>query len=174
MGIIPEKRILSGKSSRTCSAIWVYRNAQTILFVVLVEFIGTRFSAHRNWIFRLNNGGGLVCTFINFFAIFPMIGNWYPANYEKSKDFSRDMGITALTGWVSLLILVGFLAFSGVENAGARFVWQTGIFLLCYRVIPFYPFESCGGRRVFQWNKWIYAFMVLATLAVVFCSFVFD
>lgn len=143
-----------------------------LLFGVISDYIGTKFSTHRSWEFRFNNGGGFICLVINLSSVLPMLGNWYPQKYEKTKMFYKDMGITALTGWISLLTLVGILAFGGIHHSFARYVWQIGAILLFYRIIPFYPFESFGGRRVYDWNKWIYAVMTIITLAVIICTFV--
>lgn len=156
------------------NAFWICLAFLMVLLLgVTFDYIGTKFSTHHNWKFRFNNGGGLVCALVNFASTLPMIGNWYPKEYEKSKKFHRDMGVTALTGWISLLALVCILAFSGTTHPLARSVWQIGVVLLIYRMIPFYPFESFGGRRVYEWGKWIYTIMAFVTLAVIICTYVF-
>lgn len=164
--------VLAGRMGGNAFPIWI-AFLLLLFFGVVCEFVGTKFSSQRNWKFRLNNGGALVCALVNFGSIFPMLGNWYPEKYDKSNDFRRDMGITAFVGWISLLALVGILAFSGIEATVARGVMQIGVFFLIYHMIPMYPFESFGGRRVYTWSKWIYAAMTLATLAVIACTFVF-
>lgn len=145
-----------------------------LLTGILSGLIGTRLSYRRNWKFRFNNGGALICALVHLGSLFPMVGNWYPEHYEKAREFRRDMGITALTDWITLLIITVLSAFlsvtyqhSGGIHAFLRCTAQIGTYLLIYRIIPFYPFESFGGRRVLEWNKWIYAGMTLCSLALI-------
>ena len=141
-----------------------------LLMNVIFEFIGSRFSLNRNWKFRLNNGGILVSLFINLFSIFPMIGNWYPSKYEKNKDFQKDMGITALTGWIALLFITVIAAFSGIDSTFIRILGQISVYFLIYKCIPFYPFESMGGRRVYNWNKVVYFIMFALSILIIINS----
>lgn len=139
---------------------------------VLAGLIGTRFSK-RDWKFRHNNGGALTCSLIYLGgSIFPMVGNWYPQRYEKTAEFRRDMGIVAISEWLFVLGLTAFAVFSGYPHTIVRILGQIGAFLLIYRMIPVYPFEAFGGRRVCCWNKWIYAGMTACSLAIVLASFI--
>ncbi len=139
--------------------------------VVVAGYIGTRFSG-RNWKFRHNNGGALICALICLVGVFPMVGNWYPERYEKTKEFRRDMGITALAEWLFLLGITAFAVFSGSSSQTILTIMgQFGTFFLIYRMIPFYPFESFGGGRVLSWNKWLYGVMTVCSLALVIASF---
>lgn len=80
------------------------------------------------------------------------------------------MGMTALVSWIALLILTAFLVFSRSQGMIASVTKQVGVYLLIYRMIPIYPFESFGSKRVYDWNKGIYVVMALATLVVIICS----
>ena len=130
------------------------------------DFVGSRFSG-RGWRFRFNNGGGLVCALANLGALYPMIGAWYPERYEKTAGFRRDMGITALGGWLAILGITAFSVLGGADRAFVRLLGQIGAMFLIYRMLPFYPFESFGGRRVYDWNRWVFGGMALISLAVV-------
>ncbi len=141
-----------------------------LLLTTTTEFIGTRCSSERHWKFRVTSGGALTCVFVNIGSLFPMIGNWYPERYEKTKAFRKAMGMTALVSWIALLILTAFLVFSRSQGMIASVTKQVGVYLLIYRMIPIYPFESFGSKRVYDWNKGIYVVMALATLVVIICS----
>lgn len=135
---------------------------------ILAGYIGTRFSKHE-WQFRLCNGGGLICTLVNLWgSVLPMVGSWYPATYENSGNFRRDMGIQALAGWLFVLVLSGLSLAVGSQHMLFAYLSQIGSVLLIYRVIAFYPFESFDGGRVYRWHKGIYAIMAAASLAIRF------
>ena len=137
---------------------------------IAAGFAGTRFSG-RDWRFRHINGGALTCALVNLTALFPMVGNWYPVHYEKTREFRRDMGMVALSDWLFMLAVTAIAAFGGMPHATVQFAGQIGAIFLIYRMIPFYPFESYGGRRVLSWSKWVYAGMTVCSLAVVMASF---
>lgn len=142
-----------------------------LLMGVIVEFLGSRFSSNRNWKFRLNLGGAVVCAFVNFIGLLPMIGNWYPKTYEKGKAFASDMGKVAFFGWFALLVLHGVTSIYYVDSLYLKLMYQLSTILLIYHCIPFYPFESYGGRRVYEWNKLIYGLMFVCSLSLVAMAF---
>lgn len=146
-------------------AVWVAYLCM-LLAGIGVSALGTRFSASRDWRFRLNNGGILVYMLVNLGSIFPMVGNWYPSQYEKTERFRRDMGIPALMEWCYLLAVTAVCAFGGMEYTVVRILGQIGTFLLIYKSLPFYPFESFGGGRVYRWRKPIYFLMAALSLVV--------
>lgn len=118
----------------------------------------------REWHFRLNNGGGLICALVNFIAVYPMVGNWYPDRYENTESFRKDMGIHALAGWIFVLVLSSISLFS--QHIFARYIGQISSILLIYRILAFYPFESFGGVRVYRWKRWMYLLMSVLSAAV--------
>lgn len=135
-------------------------------------FLGTKLS-RRDWTFRLCNGGALIGVFLLFGgSLFPMVGRWYPIRYEKTAEFRRDMGISALAEWLFVLLATATAVFSGAASTLLRILIQMGTSFLIFRVIPLYPFESYGGLRVFKWSKWVYAAMAACSLAVVITAFI--
>lgn len=143
--------------------------AAYLIFVaggVLAGYAGT-LPAKRRWRFRLCNGGGLICAFVNFVGgVYPMIGNWYPERYENTAQFRRDMGIQALAGWAYVLLLTLLPVLAGGQGPLFGYLGQIGCMLLLYRILAFYPFESFGGGRVRRWSRWVYLLMAVASAAV--------
>lgn len=137
----------------------------TLGITLLGAYLGTRFSTSRKWSFRFNNGGLLICAVISVFSALPMIGRFYPDRYEKTKPFHRDMGIVSLLTWGFLLVmtLVCQVLFQNADLPAN--MAMIGSLLLAYHCLPLYPFESFGGRRVFQWNKPVFGLMVLLSTA---------
>lgn len=138
-----------------------------LLFGVVMDYLGSRFSSKREWKFHFNQGGAVICCFVNLFGILPMIGNWYPKTYEKSPKFVSDLGRTALVGWAALILLNAMTSFLVSDSLYVKFIYQISMYLLIYRSIPFYPFESYGGARVYKWNKGIYGLMLVCSLSLV-------
>ena len=132
---------------------------------VITGYIGTCFSK-RQWHFRVNSGGGVIVALINMIEIYPLIGNWYPLQYENTKSFRKDMGITALCEWLFLLIITLISYVFGAEYLFLAYTYQIGSILLLYRILALYPFESFGGRRVYDWNKKIYLAMSIVTIII--------
>ena len=148
---------------------------------ILFEYVGTLFSKQK-WLFRFTNGGALLSVLITFFSIFPMIGNWYPTNYENTPKFKRDIGVGALLSWIFLLmiLLLSYIFLHYIyshDPSHPEYLMTILIImnkmsvmsatLLIYRCLPFYPFESYGGRRVYNWSKTIFIIMVLITLTAI-------
>lgn len=138
---------------------------------VLAGYAGAVCS-RRNWRFRLNSGGGLICALVNTFGgVFPMVGNWYPERYDDTPAFRRDMARGALLAWILTLLLTATPLLFGRDIAYLRYLGQIGLPFLVYRVLAFYPFESFGGRRVLRWNRWAYGVLAALSAAVVVMGF---
>jgi len=40
--------------------------------------------------------------------------------------------------------------------------------LMIISIIPLYPVATFGGKRIYDWNKWIFGIVVLLTIVTVF------
>ncbi len=138
-----------------------------LLVGVVGEYIGTLFSRGRKWTFRFFNGGLLVSTAIMIVSVLPMIGRFYPDKYEKTRRFLRDMGVSSMMGWMALLVVTVVCVFLLEGNLFVRNMGMIGIYLLLYRCIPIYPFESFGGRRLLNWSQPVFWVMMTVSLVTV-------
>ena len=129
----------------------------------LAGYLSTLFSG-RGWQFRMTGGGGVICAAVNLIGLLPMTGNWYPQHYENTPAFRRDMGLTALAGWLFLLLVVGFASLWPAELPLLHALRTIGANLMLFRILAFYPFESFGGQRVLRWSPRL--FLLLATLSI--------
>lgn len=130
---------------------------------IVVGYAGTLFSKRR-WHFRLCNGGGVVCAFVNLIGgVYPMVGNWYPDYYEKTDSFRKDMGVQAFTGWMFVLALSLVSSFVSGDIL-FQYLGYIGSVLLLYRTVAIYPFEAFGGGRVYRWKKGVYLVMTAVSL----------
>jgi len=140
--------------------------ALAIIFMgyVLAGFAGTLFSIGRKWRFRFTGGGAPMTFLISLFSggITPMVGNWYPAKYENTPAFKRDLGIQAAFGWIYLIgiAVVGNLLDGPLWGtvAGITFI------LLIYRCILMVPFISFDNGRIWNYNKILFFVIAVASL----------
>lgn len=134
---------------------------------IIILYFGTLFTK-RKWNFRLNGGGAALVAGLNLLGgIFPMVGNWYPEKYEKTKELKRDMGFIEACGWIGL---IGIAVVAFVLSEKHRFLYHLaaiGAEFLIYRIIIVYPMDIFGGRRVYLWNKTLYTILALLSTVMI-------
>ena len=85
---------------------------------IFAGFLGTLFSPKRKWHFRQPGGGIFICLInLSFNHFFPLCGNWYPARYENTPRFRRDLALSSITAWLFLLAL------PSARSSSARLFW---------------------------------------------------
>jgi L-amino acid N-acyltransferase YncA len=137
---------------------------------VLAGYIGTFFSKE-SWRFRMTNGGGLISLLVNIVGVFPMVGNWYPEIYSKAQPFRKAMGTVALAQW-KVMFLISLISYTSIaSHTFFKLFSQLAMALAIYSVIPFYPFDSFGGKRLYKWNKGIYFVCLILTALSFFGHF---
>ena len=138
---------------------------------MLAGYLGTLFSFRRKWRFRQPGGGIFICL-INMASgiFFPLCGNWYPAQYENTPRFRRDLALSSICTWIFLLAVTA----SSFFLSAPIFAYTAGIafILLVLRCIPVPPFGPYGGWRVFRWNKIVFALLAAATAAAIIMLFI--
>lgn len=137
---------------------------------IIFGYLGTLFSDEK-WHFRVCDGG----YFIPFIAsllggIFLISGNWYPEVYRKDADFKRSLGLTALTQWGSLLFIVILTGTQLLEFRLFRTMSSLAAVFMLISIVPLYPLASFGGKRIYDWNRWVYVLTVFLALATVILS----
>ena len=138
----------------------------TILIIfILTRYIGV-LTTKEKWKFRINNGGIVVNTIVNFLGFPYMInGNWYPEKYENTKEFKEKLARPELIKWFVFLFLP-FLYFT--NSPYLKEVAQLSFAYLIFFIIPFYPFNYFGGGRIYRYSKRIWAIVLTVTLIVLF------
>ncbi|NTU76106.1 MAG: GNAT family N-acetyltransferase, partial [Anaerolineaceae bacterium] len=112
-----------------------------------------------------------------FFSFFPMPGSFYPKSHQwTSRDALPLLAKTALAGIVSVLLLCwGLLMF--LRNADyspelggfLTLLLSTASPLLLFDTLcAFFPFASFNGRRVWDWNKWVWLVVAGVTAVLLF------
>lgn len=132
--------------------------------VVLFFFLGFRYLGNffnkDKWKFRLNNGGSLIILLLSFWGVgFPFNANWYPDQYEKTNEFKRRLAIPEFVKWTGFSFLALLIL---TQNPFFKLVGEISGYYLLLMSIPFYPFESFGGGRIYRYNKkvWFIIFLI--------------
>lgn len=142
-----------------------------LMFLITKVAIGFSFTRlnNRNWKFHMNNCGGLMCIILNMLgSVLTLTGNWYPESYEKTDKFRKDIGIIALAEWILTLTFYLISAYFINKHIFFKYLLKISGTFLIYTIIILYPFESYGGKRVYDWNKFIYGF--IAILSIIFLT----
>ncbi|SDL02548.1 MULTISPECIES: GNAT family N-acetyltransferase [Halanaerobium] len=151
------------------NAFYIIGAVVSILAIRLVfGYLGTLFS-NENWYFRVCDGGYLIPFIAALLGgIFFISGNWYPKVYRQQKDFKRSLGLTALTQLISLFLIVFLTRTLLSEFSFFKTMSSISATFMIINVVPFYPLASFGGKRLFEWNKWLYAIVLLISIYIIF------
>lgn len=151
-----------------------------MLIVLGARYIGMKLSAiaagmktrYRAW----ESGFPLSIALAAFFgAIYPVPGSIYP-NDAKYHYYSQktQRGIIAVAGILPLLILYTFspeitklIELPSLLRYMPRLLRHfTSVFLIIDVLLPFFPFVSFNGRRVWEWSKVVWITLALLVIAV--------
>ena len=143
---------------------------------VVGSWLGTLSSRNRaTWYFQRPHAALPLSFFVSIVrGLLPNNAVWqleegrYPIAERKSL-----LGRVSLAGWIatSLATIASYMALqAGVGNDVVGSVFEgmvnLGILLLFYRTVAVFPFESFGGRRVFDWSRWRFWFMAVVSVAI--------
>ncbi len=139
-----------------------------ILIRIAFGYFGTLFS-NENWYFRVCDGGYIIPFIASFFnGIFLISGNWYPEAYRKEPDFKRSLGLTAFAQWFSLITIILITKSQLGQTQFLGIMAEMSVFIMMISIVPVYPLASFGGKRIFEWNKWLYIIIVLISFCILF------
>lgn len=127
--------------------------------------------------YRLWETGFVISTIVMLMggAFIPIPGSYYPNddiwNYHQ---LIPKYGKTALFGTLpALLIAAALFLLSNVVNPSGvmEILLSTGysmalVFSVVDILIPFFPLISYNGRRIWDWNRWIWGIMAALTIAL--------
>lgn len=137
--------------------------------ITLGETLGRK-AAGGNWHFVLPEGGLVPSAIVALLGgFYPMLGHWYLTERENTQEYRKRMADPAKGAW--LLLMVTTLV-RGILNKMHPFfscAVDLGIILLVAYILPFYPFDTFGGRRVREYNKRIYGALVTFSIIALAC-----
>ncbi len=131
------------------------------------ETIG-RHIAGGEWSFVMPEGGLVPSSIVAILGgFYPMAGHWYLKDRKNSPEYKKAMAIPAKGAW--MLLLIGTAAgevFSRIHPVCAC-VSDLGIMLLVFYMLPFYPFDTFGGKRIKEGNVRNYSAFVAFSLILI-------
>ncbi|NLG02715.1 MAG: GNAT family N-acetyltransferase [Clostridia bacterium] len=123
----------------------------------------------KSWNFIMPQGG-LVPSFIVALlgGFYPMLGHWYLTKRENTKEYYKCMAAPAAGAWI--LLMVANIICQIYRNAHPFFAATTdlGIVLQIAYMLPFYPFNTFGGKRVWENNKATYFVLEILSAITIF------
>ena len=146
-----------------------------------LRYLSMRRMAHQQGLqvcFRAWESGFLLSTAIALTfagAMYPIPGNAYPsANQWRYRDWLPQLGWTALAGTLPVLLLIWSLWAISHLDVPSPYVraclevalWLGKPLILFDIAMPFFPFIGFNGRRLWDWNKIIWALLAAAAIAV--------
>ena len=142
-----------------------------LVLMVAGGFIGTIFSS-KKWEYRFSQGGIIIPIAYGFLGLLiPMVGNWQPKIIDK-KTYRSDLGKIALPIWLMYLGILLANLLLGESNLFLSALSNfAGIFVI-FNMIPIYPIEQFGGRRILDWNRKIYIALWIISAAILILGFI--
>ncbi|MDL2234693.1 GNAT family N-acetyltransferase [Christensenellaceae bacterium OttesenSCG-928-L17] len=130
---------------------------------ILFGYIGSLLSGG-TWRFGLTRGGILISGALMLLGtFFPLLGRWYPADWQNTASQKKALGMQAACEWGLLLLFYGItLLFIG--GTLQTQILQNLYVLLLFRVVAVFPFEHFGGGRVCRWSKSAFVLLSVGTL----------
>lgn len=146
-----------------------------------LRYLGMWLTAHRQGLtvrFRAWESGFLLSIAIALLfpgAMFPIPGSLYPATYQwRYRELLSRLGWMAVAGTLPVLILVWGVWALVELNGPLPYLsdWLEVLLLVGKPLVlfdiamPFFPFVSFNGRRLWDWNKAVWGVLTMATISV--------
>ena len=161
-------------------AMWLFLPL-TIIGLFGLRYLGMRLAARRQGLkvrFRAWESGFPLSTAIALAfpgAMYPIPGSVYPTTHQwRYRDWLPQLGWMALAGTLPVLLVVwGVWMMTQLDvsspylRAGLEVVLLVGKPLALFDIaMPFFPFVSFNGRRLWDWNKIIWGVLTIGVFAV--------
>lgn len=138
--------------------------------ITLGETIG-RCTARGTWRFVMPEGGLAPSAIVALMGgFYPMLGHWYLAKRQNTDTYRKKTAAPAKGAWLLLLAAVTICGVLQKTHPFFSNAVDLGAMLLLLYMLPFYPFDTFGGRRVREHN--VYSYAALVTVTIIILSFV--
>lgn len=147
---------------------WNLLAALSFLVVLMLgESLGRK-AVGGSWCFVLPEGGIVPTAIVELLGgLYPLLGHWYLTERENTDEYRKRMAAPATGAW---LVLLAATFLCGILNKMHPFFGcgeDFGMLLLVFYMLPFYPFDTFGGRRVREHNAVIYSALVAFSIITI-------
>jgi hypothetical protein len=153
------------------TALWNMLAAISLLAVVtLGETIGRR-KAKGHWQYVLPEGGLVPSAIVALLGgLYPMLGHWYLSERENTSEYRKRIAAPAKGAWLLLIIATFACGILSKMHPYFSCVSGLGVMLLLMYTLPFYPFDTFGGRRVREHDTRSYGALVTFSIITLACT----
>ena len=162
---------LLGSLLRTQSNPWWNLLAALFFLAVITlgETLGRR-AAGGSWRFVLPEGGLVPTAIVALLGgFYPLLGHWYLTERENTPVYRRRMAAPAMGAWLALMAAVFACGLLSKAHPFFGCGADLGVMLLMFYILPFYPFDTFGGRRVREHNERTYAALITFSIITLGC-----
>ena len=99
-----------------------------------------------------------------------MMGHWYLIDRNNTSVYRRRMATPAIIAWILLLIVTLINTLLYTIHPVCSGMAELGSMLVLFYALPFYPFDTIGGKRVRESSTLAYA--ALEILSILLLAFI--
>ena len=148
---------------------WHTMIAALILLCIMTfgEVIG-RITVKDKWCFAMPQGG-LIPSFIVALlgGFYPMTGHFYLKERRNTREYRSHIARPAIGSWILLQLSVFACAVFSEMHLIFSSVSDIGMMLVLFYALPFYPFDTFGGKRIREYSPTIYGALITFTLILI-------
>lgn len=150
---------------------WALAAGATLMLVTVLLGASIHLIKKHTYQFRLSMGGYFVTSIVMLIGgFFPLLGKWYPKQFENTDRQRKERCIAAIIEWIGILaVYIVAKVFLGDCRYG-KYLEYFSYALTVFRMLPTFPFSEYGGRRVFEYRKSLYAALWILSAAVLMIS----
>lgn len=148
----------------------IIAGAGILATLVIGETIGMKLAGEK-WHFIMPEGGYVPSTVVVLLGgFFPMMGHWYLIDRNNTSVYRRRMATPAIIAWILLLIVTLINTLLYTIHPVCSGMAELGSMLVLFYALPFYPFDTIGGKRVRESSTLAYA--ALEILSILLLAFI--
>lgn len=142
--------------------------ALILLCIMTLGEVTGRITTKDKWYFAMPQGG-LAPSFIValFGGFYPMAGHFYLKERKDSLEYRSHMARPAIGAWVLLLVTVFACSVFSEMHQILSSISDLGMMLILFFALPFYPFDTFGGKRIREYKPTIYGTLITFTMIVI-------
>lgn len=134
--------------------------------ITLGESLGRK-AIGGSWHFILPEGGLVPTTIIALLGgFYPLLGHWYLIKRKNTDEYRKCMAAPAKGAWLALMVATFVCGMLNKMHPFFGCGMDLGMMLLVFYMLPFYPFDTFGGRRVREHSEGIYGAFVTFSIII--------